>query len=338
METIGKDLQEFIKAGRAELPATTIIHGGKLVNVASDEIYPADLAIYRDRVVAIGHVKPYEGQGTEIIDASGCYLCPGLIDGHLHVECSKLSITSFAKLVVPCGTTSIVSGLDQILVTAGIEGAREFLDEAKLGPLKVFWGAPCKTPYTLPVSHVGYYFGPDEHRATHHWPECIGIWETVREFIQEMDDKVLSAVELAGEHRLPVLGCAPMARGQKLNSYLQCGVRSDHESYTPEEMLEKLRNGMHVVIRESSISHFLTDNLRIVTEIGIKATRRISFCTDDVVAADVLKRGHVDNMVRMAIEMGISPMAAIQMATINAAEALRIDDKVGLIAPSRAAD
>jgi adenine deaminase len=160
----------------------------------------------------------------------------------------------------------------------------------------------------------------------------------VREFIQEMDDKVLAAIELAGENRLPVLGCAPMARGQKLNSYLQCGVRSDHESYAHEEMLEKLRNGMHVVIRESSISHFLTENLRIVTEIGLKATRRISFCTDDVVAADVLKRGHVDNMVRMAIAMGISPMAAIQMATINAAEALRIDDKVGLIAPGRAAD
>jgi adenine deaminase len=338
MGNMNNDLREFIKAGRAEMPATAIISGGKLVNVASEEIYAADIAVYKDRVVAIGDVKPYQGARTEIIDASGHYLCPGLIDGHLHVECSKLSITSFAKLVVPFGTTSIVSGLDQILVTAGIEGAREFLDEAKIGPLKVFWGAPCKTPYTLPVSHVGHYFGPEEHRATHHWPECVGIWETVREFIQEMDDKVLAAVEIAGERHLPVLGCAPMARGQKLNSYLQCGVRADHESYTPEEMLEKLRNGMHVVIRESSISHFLTENLRIVTEMGIRATRRISFCTDDVVAADVLKRGHVDNMVRMATAMGVAPMAAIQMATINAAEALRIDDKVGLIAPGRAAD
>src|SRR4029078_3885354 len=108
-----------------------------------------------------------------------------------------------------------------------------------------------------------------------------------------------------------------MARGQKLNSYLQSGVRADHESYTADEFLEKLRNGMHVVIRESSISHFLTENLRILTEMDIKttlriaperatkATRRISFCTDDVVASDILKRGHLDNMVRMAIGMGI---------------------------------
>lgn len=332
------DIRDYIRAGRAELKATVIIKGGQLVNVASEEIYPADIAIYHDRIVAMGDVKQYQGNETEIIDASGFYLCPGMIDGHLHVECSKMSITSFAKAVVPLGTTAIVSGLDQILVSAGVAGAREFLDEAKGTPLKVFWGAPCKTPYTLPVSNVGHYFGPEDHRATHHWPECVGIWETVREFIQEMDDKVLSALAIAEKSRLPVLGCSPMARGAKLNSYLQSGVRADHESYTADEMLEKLRNGVHVVIRESSISHFLTENLRIVTEMGIKATRRISFCTDDVVASDILKRGHLDNMVRMAVRMGITPITAIQMATINGAEALRIDHKVGLIAPGRSAD
>lgn len=332
------DIRDFIRAGRAELKATLVIKGGLLVNVASDEIYPADIAIYHDRIVAVGDVKLYEGKDTKIIDATGFHLCPGLIDGHLHVECSKMSITSFAKAVVPLGTTSIVSGLDQILVSAGVAGAREFLDEAALSPLKVFWGAPCKTPYTLPVSNVGHYFGPEDHLATHGWPECVGIWETVREFIQEMDDKVLTALEIAEKSRLPVLGCAPMARGQKLNSYMQSGVRADHESYTHDEMLEKLRNGMFVVIRESSISHFLTENLRLVTELGITATRRISFCTDDVVASDILKRGHLDNMVRMAIAMGIPPLTAIQMATINGAEALRIDHKVGLIAPGRSAD
>jgi adenine deaminase len=249
-----------------------------------------------------------------------------------------MSITSFAKAVVPLGTTSIISGLDQILVVAGLEGAREFLDEAKAGPLKVFWGAPCKTPYTLPRSNVGHYFGPRDHEATHHWPECVGIWETVREFIQELDDDVLAALDIARRNRLPVLGCAPMARGANLNSYLAAGVRLDHESYTADEMLEKLRSGMFVVIRESSISHFLTENLRIVTEMGIRATRRISFCTDDVVAADILKRGHLDNMVRMAIGMGIAPLTAIQMATINSAEAYRIDHLVGCIAPGRLAD
>jgi adenine deaminase len=332
------NFRELIKAGRGDLKADLVVMGGRLVNVVSEEIYPAEVAIFGDRIVATGDVGLYVGTGTRIIDASGKYLCPGLIDGHLHVECSKMSITSFAKAVIPLGTTSIISGLDQILVVAGLEGAREFLDEAKSGPLKVFWGAPCKTPYTLPRSNVGHYFGPRDHEATHDWPECVGIWETVREFIQELDDDVLAALDIAHRNRLPVLGCAPMARGANLNSYLAAGVRLDHESYTADEMLEKLRSGMFVVIRESSISHFLTENLRIVTEMGIRATRRISFCTDDVVAADILKRGHLDNMVRMAIGMGIAPLTAIQMATINSAEAYRIDHLVGCIAPGRLAD
>lgn len=333
------DIREFIRVASGKgSKATAVVRGGRLVNVVSEEIYNADVAIYGDRIIAVGDVSEYVGLETEIIDASGKYLTPGMIDGHLHVECSKLSLTSFAKAVVPLGTTSIVSGLDQIIVVGGPEAAREFLDEVKQTPLKVFWGAPCKTPYTMPRSTVGHYFSPKDHRDTHHWPECVGIWETVREFIQEEDEDVLAAIEIGQASRLPVLGCCPMTRGARLNGYMQSGVRADHESYTPEEMLEKLRAGMHVVVRESSISHFLSDNLRIVTEMGVKALRRISFCTDDVVASDILARGHLDNMVRMAIAMGISPMAAIQMATINGAEALRIDHKVGSISPGRTAD
>ncbi|WP_448953281.1 adenine deaminase C-terminal domain-containing protein [Labrys neptuniae] len=333
------DIREFIRAASGHgAKASLAVRGGRLVNVVSEEIYKADIAILGDRIIAVGDITDHIGPQTEIIDASGKYLCPGMIDGHLHVECSKLSITSFAKAVVPLGTTSIVTGLDQIIVVGGPTAAREFLDEARQTPLKVFWGAPCKTPYTMPRSTVGHYFGPKDHLATHHWPECVGIWETVREFIQEEDADVLKAIEIAEASRLPLLGCCPMTRGARLDAYQQARVRADHESYTPEEMLEKLRAGMHVVVRESSISHFLSDNLRIVTEMGVKALRRISFCTDDVVASDILARGHLDNMVRMAIAMGISPMAAIQMATINGADALRIDDKVGSLSPGRAAD
>lgn len=333
------DIREFIRAASGgNTKATVAIRGGRLVNVVSEEIYLADVAVYNDRIIAVGDISDYIGPATDIIDATGKYLTPGMIDGHLHVECSKLSLTSFAKAVVPLGTTSIVTGLDQIIVVGGPDAAREFLDEVKGTPLKVFWGAPCKTPYTMPRSTVGHYFSPKDHRDTHHWPECVGIWETVREFIQEEDDDVLEAIQIGQASRLPVLGCCPMTRGARLNGYMQSGVRADHESYTPEEMLEKLRSGMHVVVRESSISHFLSNNLRIVTEMGVKALRRISLCTDDVVASDILARGHLDNMVRMAIAMGISPMTAIQMATINGAEALRIDDKVGSISPGRAAD
>ena len=132
------DIRELIGAGFGEPKASVIISGGNLVNVCSAEIYQADIAIYKEFVVAIGDVSAYRGANTVEIDATDYYLTPGLIDGHLHIECSKLTISSFAKAVIPHGTTSIISGLDQILVVAGLDGVRDFLDESKTTPVKVF--------------------------------------------------------------------------------------------------------------------------------------------------------------------------------------------------------
>ena len=328
----------LVAAGGAKIPATTIVRNGQLVNVVSAEIYPADVAIFENTVVAIGDVTPYFGDETIEIDAGGRYLVPGLFDGHQHLECSKLSITSIAKMLVPLGTTNVVSGLDQILVVNGLAGAEAFLRESQQTPLRVFWGAPCKTPYTLPTSTVGHYFGPDDHRIGQLWPECIGVWETVREFVTTGDEDVLAALEIARDNRLPVFGCAPMARGIELSSFLCAGVRLDHESYDVAECLEKLRNGMYIVIRESSFAHFLNENIQLVRDYAPLASRRVSFCTDDVVASDVIDRGHLDNMIRMAITAGIDPLTAIQMATINGAEAYRVDHLVGSISPGRYAD
>jgi adenine deaminase len=332
------DLRDLVRAGVGELKADLVIHGGRLVNVATAEIYPADVAVYGTTIVAVGDVSPHTGARTRVLDAGGGFLTPGLIDGHLHMECSKLSVTSLAALLVPLGTTSVISGLDQILVVAGLDGVRAFLDEARATPLKVFWGAPCKTPYTIPTSTVGYRFGPQDHEVSQRWPECIGVWETVREFIQEEDEDVLAAIEIARKNRLPVLGCAPMARGPSLSSYLSAGIRYDHESYDAAEALEKLRNGMFLGIRESSFAHFLNENIQAITRDAPAAARRVSFCTDDICASDVLDRGHLDNLIRMAVRRGVDAIVAVQMATINCAEVFRIDDRVGSIAPGRLAD
>lgn len=332
------DIKELVRAGAGELKADLVITNGSLVNVATAEIYPADVAIFGATIVAVGDVSPHTGDGTRVVDAAGRYLTPGLIDGHLHMECSKLSVTSLAKLLVPLGTTSVISGLDQILVVAGLRGVREFLDEAEATALKVFWGAPCKTPYTIPTSTVGYYFGPEDHHVSQQWPECIGVWETVREFVQEEDAAVLAAIQIARQNRLLVFGCAPMSRGLALSSYLSAGIRLDHESYDAAESLEKLRNGMFLGIRESSFAHFLKENIQVITRDVPAAARRVSFCTDDVSASDILERGHLDNLIRMAVDEGVDPVVAVQMATINCAEAYRIDDRIGSIAPGRIAD
>lgn len=123
----------------AKTPATKVIMGGTLVNVMSEEIYPADIAVYKDTIVAVGDVKEYIGEETEVIDAKGRYLVPGMIDGHIHSECSKLSITSYAKAVVPRGTTSMISGLDEYISVSGLEGLQEVQKEVQASPLKVFW-------------------------------------------------------------------------------------------------------------------------------------------------------------------------------------------------------
>ncbi len=332
------NLKKLIRAGRGILPAQTVVLHGNLVNVMSAEIYQADVAIYEDTIIAIGDVSDYITAETKIINAAGKYLVPGLIDGHIHSECSKLSITSFAKAVVPCGTTSIISGLDEYISVSGLEGLREVFDEVNASPLKVFWAAPYRTPYTFPQSTVTFNFTEEVHKVVQQWPECYGVWETVREYVQEEDEETLGAIEQAFKNRLSVFGCAPMARGKDLNGYLCAGVRLDHESYDHEEVVEKMRNGMHMVIRESSVTHFLKENIRAVTEVNPAFARRVSFCTDDVTATDVLEKGHVDNLVRLAIAEGVDPMTAIQMATINSAEAYRIDHMVGSISPGRIAD
>lgn len=338
MEKTVENLKELVRAGRGLVPAHLVITNGKLVNVMSSEIYEADVAIYKDTIVAIGDVKEYIGADTEFLDAKGKYITPGLIDGHIHSECSKLSITSYAKAVVPRGTTSMISGLDEYISVAGLEGLQEIFKEIKQSPLKVFWGAPHQTPYTIPQSTIAFNFDTTVHKEVQQWPECFGVWETVREFIQEEDENTLGAIVEANKNRLPVFGCAPMARGKELNGYLCAGVRLDHESYDHEEVVEKMRNGMHMLIRESCVTHFLAENIRAVTEVNPAFARRVSFCIDDCIASDILETGHLDNVVRLAIKAGVDPMTAIQMATINSAEAYRIDHLIGSVCPGRIAD
>lgn len=148
------NLKQLIKAGRGIIPAHTVIVNGNLVNVMTSEVYKADVAIYEDTIVAVGDVTDYIGEYTKTIDANGKYLVPGLIDAHIHSECSKLSITSYAKAVVPRGTTSMISGLDEYISVSGLEGLQEVFDEIKASPLKVFWGTPYKIPYTFSQSTV----------------------------------------------------------------------------------------------------------------------------------------------------------------------------------------
>jgi len=331
------DLRERIDAAEGVRKADLVLTGGRLVNVATGEIYAADVAIAGEWIAAVGDVGPHTGPDTEVVDVTGRYLVPGLIDGHLHLECSKLSVTMFADVVVRYGTTSVVSGLDQIYAVAGLDGVRDAFAEAAATPLKVFWAAPFKVPYTLPESTVGFRLGPEVHEIVQQWPECHGVWELVTEFVTNRDLEVLEVLDLAARNRLPVFGSAPMTGGVRLGMLAAAGVRVDHESYSAEELLEKMRAGLYVMIRESAVAHFLEENIQVVTRLSANPGR-VGFCTDDVTASSILGGGHLDRLVRMAIAAGVPPVTAIQMATINCAQMYRIDHLVGSVSPGRAAD
>lgn len=333
------EFTQYLDAGAAKLPADLVIEHGTLTNVDTGEFYPADVAIYHQKIVAVDHdVSAYVGPQTQHLDATGKYLVPGLIDGHIHVECSKLSMTRFAELAVPHGTTSIVSGLDEYISVVGVDGLSEIFAEIEKLPLKVFWGLPYKTPYTIPESTIAYNVTAADHEKYLPQANCYGVWETVREAVAMQDPDTLKALELAKRYHKPIFGCSPMARGIDLNAFLLSGVHIDHESYSHEEFLEKARKGLRVVIRESSVTKFLKENIRAVTEGPSGVARHVSFCTDDVNARDVLAYGHLDHMVRLAIQAGVAPMTAIQMASLNGAEAYHVDDAVGSIAPGKDAD
>ncbi|NVY96668.1 adenine deaminase [Lactobacillus sp. DCY120] len=338
MTTIS-ELENYLDAGGAKIPADLVIENGTLVNVNTSEYYPSNVAIYHGRIVAVDQdLTAYIGPKTRHLNAQGKYLVPGLIDGHLHVECSKLSLTRFAQAVVPHGTTSIISGLDEYISVLGLDGLSEIFEEIEPLPLKVFWGLPYKTPYTIPESTIAYNVTAADHRKYQAQANCYGVWETVREAIQIKDPDTLQALLAAQAAHKPIWGCSPMATGQDLNQFLMSGVRVDHESYSPEEFLEKARKGVHVVIRESSVTKFLHENIRALTEGAPGVARHASFCTDDVTTSDLLDHGHLDHLVRLAIQEGVAPMTAIQMATLNNAEAYQIDQQVGSIAPGKDAD
>lgn len=329
---------DLVRVARGEKKADLVVQNGNLVNVLTGEIYEADVAISGSKIAAVGNVSHCVGNRTRFLDADGEYLVPGLIDGHQHMECSKLSVTMFAKAVLPRGTTSIISGLDEIYVVAGPNAVKEFLNESKQTGLKIFWAAPFKSPYT-PTSTVGYSFGPREHKLAQSWPECIGVWETVKGYILNYDETTYLAIDLAKRNRLPTFGSAARTTGAELSAYICAGIRADHESYSASEALEKLRNGLFVMIGCSSVTphSLLKENLKIITEHHMN-NRRIGFRTDDVTIREILRRGHLDLVVRSAIAEGVDPIEAIQMATVNCAEIYRIDHLVGSISPGRIAD
>jgi adenine deaminase len=319
--------KDRIRIASGEGVADLLIKNGRVVNVFSGQIERNDIAIFDGRIVGFGDYR-----AKKIVDIKGDFVCPGLIDGHVHIESSMVTIPQFARAVLPNGTTSVVVDPHEIANVMGLRGIRFMAESAKDTSLNIFIMAPSCVPATN-METSGAVLGATEIKSLLKEPWVIGLAEMMNfPGVIYRDPGVLKKIEQAKGRRID--GHAPLLSGKLLNAYLTAGIRSDHECTTLKEAKEKLANGVWIMIREGSTARNLKDLLPLVTP---KNARRLLFVTDDRHPKELVEEGHINSIVKRAIQLGTDPLLAIQMATLNPAEYFRLDD-LGAIAPGYRAD
>jgi adenine deaminase len=318
-----KNLSRLISVARGDSPADLLFTGVRVVNTLNGEVEKTNVAVYGGRVAGLGDYR----KAREIIDLDGKYLAPGLIDGHTHLESSMLDVGQYARAVVPRGTSAVVTDLHEIANVCGLEGIRYVLDCARRLPLDLFLMAPSCVPATH-LETSGASLGPADIKRILRYRNCIGLGE-VMNYPGVLAGDADMLAKIASARGKIVDGHAPGVTGKDLNAYIAAGISSDHESVSPAEAAEKLRYGMHVMIREGSTEKNLEALLPLVTD---KTWPRCFFVTDDRHAEDILRDGDIDAVVRQSIRLGLDPVRAIQLATITTAGYFRLNG-LGAIAP-----
>ncbi|MEO6457912.1 MAG: adenine deaminase [Chloroflexia bacterium] len=326
-------MRSLLEVARGEAPADLVITGGRLLNVLSGEVYPAEVAIFAGRIAGVSRT-PGEYQGRETIDISDDYIAPGFMDAHVHVESSLLVPAEYANAVLPHGTTAIVSDPHEIANVHGLEGIRYMLDASEGLALRVFVMLSSCVPAT-DMETSGARLSASDLASLIGEPRVLGVAEMMNYpgVICALPDMVQKAA-MGHEHRMRVDGHAPLVRGRSLQAYIAAGISSDHESVSVEEALEKLRSGLQVLIREGSTAKNLDALLPIVNG---RTARFCSWATDDKQPAELQNEGHIDHIIRRAVAAGLDPILAIQMATINTARHYGLHD-LGAVAPGYHAD
>ncbi len=320
-------LDERIRVAAGEGKVDLLIKNGRIVDVFSGQIEKRDVAIFDGRIVGFGDYP-----AKKIVDLEGDFLCPGLIDGHVHVESSMVGISEFARAILPHGTTTVVIDPHEIANVFGVKGVYWMAESAKGVPLNLFVMIPSCVPASA-LETSGAELKAEDLDSLFQEPWVIGLAELMNfPGVIFRDPEVLEKIEKARGKRID--GHAPLLSGKGLYAYLVAGIRSDHECTTPREAKEKLKNGMWIMVREGSTARNLKDLLPLI---HTKNSRRFFWVTDDRHPKELIEEGHIDSMVRQAIRLGLDPILAIQMATLNPAEYFRLDD-LGAIAPGFRAD
>ena len=322
------DLASFLSYARGDEPADLLLRNGRVVNVFTGEILEGDVAIAEETIVGVG--PEYEGQAET--DLHGRYVCPGLIDAHVHIESAMVTPPQFARCVLPQGTTTVVTDPHEIANVAGADGVRYMLAVSEGLPLTILVNLPSSVPATH-MATAGAELTANDLLELADLPRVLGLAEFMNvPGLVLGDPSALAKIEAFEDQVID--GHCPELSGQWLQAYTGAGPRSDHECTSVEEMTEKLRAGMRVFLREATGAKNLRPLLPGVTQAN---SRRCGLCTDDRHPNDLLDDGHIDYLIRLAVSDGLDPVTAIQMATLNTAEWFRLRDR-GAVAPGRRAD
>lgn len=321
-------LEQMIDQGAGREPADIVLKGGRFFDLVTGELVESDIAICGDRIV--GTFGTYHGK--QEIDISGRIVVPGFIDTHLHIESSHITPHEFDRCVLPQGVTTVVCDPHEIANVLGAEGLKYFLDSS----LETIMDIRVQLSSCVPATHMetsGAELLIDDLLPFADHPKVIGLAEFMN-FPGVLSNDAECMAKLKAFQGRHIDGHAPLLRGFDLNGYIAAGIRTEHEATSAEEALEKMRKGMHVLVREGSVSKDLHALMPIITE---RHSPFLSLCTDDRNPLDIADQGHLDYLIRTAIAGGVEPLAIYRAASVSAARAFGMHDR-GLVAPGQRAD
>ena len=332
---------DLVACAAGRKPADLVIRGGKLVNVQSREILDGwEVAVISGRFAYVGpNASHCAGKGTEEIDAGGRYLVPGLCDGHMHIESGMLTPAEFARAVIPHGTTSMFVDPHEIANVLGLPGVRLMHDEAMLQPVNVLVQMPSCVPSAPGLETPGREIGPADVAEAMTWPGIVGLGEMMNfPGVIGGDRKMLAEIAATQEACKTVGGhYASPDLGPPFHAYAAGGPADDHEGTTEADAIARARQGMRAMLRLGSAWRDVESQITAVTRKGLDP-RNFVLCTDDCHPGTLVNEGHMDRVVRHAVDCGCDPLVALQMATINTATHFGLERELGSIAPGRRAD
>src|SRR5699024_8697076 len=302
-----EDLKRMLSISRGDEKAPLVLKDANVVNVFSHEIVKANVAVYKDKIVGIG-----DYEGIKEVNLEGKILAPGFVDSHVHIESSMTTPSQFAKVIVPRGTTTIIADPHEIANVKGNDGINFILEDSEDLPLDVYVMLPSCVP-AIPFENSGAVLKAEDLKEFIDHERVLGLGELMNyPGVVAGDEEILDKILLA-ENRI-IDGHGPIIEDKELNTYVLAGVKTEHESSTLEELRNRIRLGMYILIREGSAARNLTTLVKGLTKENI---RRCLFCTDDKHPEDILKDGHIDHNMRLAIKEGIDPIDAIKIGTLN---------------------